>query len=184
MNIFAIEGNKNNIDFIESAKSQDNYRLVKMILESTQLLCSALHLNNIEGAKYRLTHRNHPCLTWVSESSQNYYDLMEHTNALIKEYYKRFNKKEHKCHPVLKQCYWIFSKNDSKFKTDKTTPFKLVMPKEFQNESDIVDSYRKYYSSKENILYPVDKVPSWMLQYRSKSYKVKLANGKIIIRYR
>ena len=42
MNIFAIEGNNNKIDWSKSAKSQDNYRVVKMILESTQMLCSTL----------------------------------------------------------------------------------------------------------------------------------------------
>ena len=38
MNIFAIEGDGNNIDWVASAKSQDNYRVVKMILESCQIL--------------------------------------------------------------------------------------------------------------------------------------------------
>ena len=41
MNIFAIEKSKSGgIDWIHSARSQDNYRVVKMILES---LSNALH---------------------------------------------------------------------------------------------------------------------------------------------
>src|SRR5689334_9458755 len=103
MQIFCIEGNKNNIDFIKSAQSLDNYRVVKQILESCQLLSSALILNGLE-APYKLSFQHHPCTKWTAESAQNFYDLMEHTNALIKEYYSRFNKTNHQCHMVLKQC--------------------------------------------------------------------------------
>ena len=44
MNIFAIEGNAETgeIDWRASARSQDNYRVVKMILESCQILCTVL----------------------------------------------------------------------------------------------------------------------------------------------
>mgnify|MGYP003647152477 CR=1 FL=1 len=38
MNIFAIEGSGIQIDWVKSAQSQDNYRVVKMILESCQML--------------------------------------------------------------------------------------------------------------------------------------------------
>ena len=42
MNIFAIEGNEKTgeVDWIQSAKSQDNMRVVKMILEYCQILNS------------------------------------------------------------------------------------------------------------------------------------------------
>ena len=45
MNIFAIDGNEKTgeIDWFKSAKSQDNYRVVKMILESCQILSTALN---------------------------------------------------------------------------------------------------------------------------------------------
>ena len=61
MNIFGIEGNGKNIDWVESAKSQDNYRVVKMILESCQMLCTNLnHLYGEQVAPYRSCHLNHP----------------------------------------------------------------------------------------------------------------------------
>ena len=47
MNIFAIEGDGVEIDWVKSAQSQDNYRVVKMILESCQMLCTAL--NELSG---------------------------------------------------------------------------------------------------------------------------------------
>ena len=44
MNIFAIEKTPDNqIDWEQSARSLDNYRVVKMILESCQMLCTALN---------------------------------------------------------------------------------------------------------------------------------------------
>ena len=43
MNIFAIEGQNNKIDWIKSAQSQDNYRVIKMSLESCQMLCTTLN---------------------------------------------------------------------------------------------------------------------------------------------
>ena len=69
MNIFAIEGKGNNIDWVKSAQSLDNYRVVKMILESCQMLCTAI--NHQHGAKvtpYKNAHLNHPSTKWVRES--------------------------------------------------------------------------------------------------------------------
>ena len=44
MNIFAIEQTPTGaIDWVKSAQSQDNYRVVKMILESVQMLCTAIN---------------------------------------------------------------------------------------------------------------------------------------------
>ena len=68
MNIFAIEGNPktNEIDWVKSAKSLDNYRVVKMILESCQMLCTTLNeLYGEQVAPYRSTHKNHPSTKWV-----------------------------------------------------------------------------------------------------------------------
>ena len=50
MNIFAIEGDETTgkIDWYKSGRTQDNLRTVKMLLESTQLLSSAMHLNGME----------------------------------------------------------------------------------------------------------------------------------------
>ena len=44
MNIFAIESDsEGNIDWIKSAQSLDNLRVVKMILESCQILSTVLN---------------------------------------------------------------------------------------------------------------------------------------------
>ena len=72
MNIFAIEGNNNKIDWVKSAQSQDNYRVVKMILESTQMLCCAINEQaNNQITPYRSTHKNHPSTKWVRQSKSH-----------------------------------------------------------------------------------------------------------------
>ena len=101
MNIFAIEGTNNQIDWVQSAKSLDNYRVVKMILESCQMLCTAI--NDQHGEKvtpYKNAHLNHPSTKWVRASSANFECLVEHTLAMLEEYTERFGK-IHKCAGVL-----------------------------------------------------------------------------------
>ena len=81
-------------DPIKCAKFLDNKRLNKMILESAQLLSSALHLNGVTGP-YKMTHIRHPLTSWVSKSRDNFKWLLRHIEALSNEYTHRF-KKVHK----------------------------------------------------------------------------------------
>ena len=164
MNIFAIEKTMDNkIDWIKSAQSQDNYRVVKMTLESCQLLCTGLNI--LYGEKvspYRTTHANHPSTLWVRESSDNFERLIEHTMALLDEYSERFNK-IHKCSNVLDTIVSLY--NPNMFPQKKETSLPLCMPDEF-TESCTVESYRRFYASKPNIRYPKEKIPTWFVKYR------------------
>ena len=163
MNIFAIEGTADKIDWVKSAKSQDNYRVVKMALESTQMLCSAL--NQLAGEQvtpYRTTHKNHPSTKWVRASSANFEALVEHTIALLEEYTERFGK-THKCFYVLERCLDVY--DPKAFPSHNPTPLPLAMPLDFKSDN-IVESYRKFYASKPRMRYPVEKVPDWFVKYR------------------
>jgi hypothetical protein len=164
MNIFAIEKTPDNkIDWIKSAQSQDNYRVVKMTLESCQLLCTGL--NTLYGEKvspYRTTHINHPSTLWVRESSDNFEALIEHTMALLDEYSDRFNK-IHKCSKVLDTIVDLYDPN--MFPQKEGTSLPLCMPDEFI-EACPIESYRKFYASKPNIRYPKEKIPTWFVEYR------------------
>jgi len=161
MNIFAIEGDENSIDWIKSAKSQDNYRVVKMILESCQILSTVLNEQGID-APYRSFNPKHPSCMWAAESSDNFINLVKHCAAMIDEYSDRFNK-THKCEAVLKKIVGLY--DASKFPTDKPTPLRMAMPDNFRSKN-IVESYRRYYASKPRMRYPKDKVPSWFRKYR------------------
>jgi hypothetical protein len=169
MNIFALEGDANEIDWIESAKSQDNYRVVKMILESCQMLCTTL--NEFSGeqiAPYRSTHKSHPSTKWVRASSANFESLIEHTMSMIEEYHFALAKSTSAS--VLDKCLELY--DSSLFPTDVPTTLPLAMPPEFRSDN-IIESYRRFYASKPRIRYPAGKVPDWFRKYRGdKEYQI------------
>ena len=82
---------------IKSAKFLDDKRVVKMCLETAQILSSALRLNGYNGDDvYKLTHKNHPVVIWAAKTRLNYLWLLEHFHALCSEYNTRYGR-EHAC---------------------------------------------------------------------------------------
>jgi hypothetical protein len=169
MNIFAIEGDTETgeIDWVKSAQSQDNLRVVKMILESCQILSTVLNEQGLD-APYRSFNPKHPSCLWAAESAANFMNLALHCEAMICEYRERFGK-THKCAAVLNKIVAMFDVD--LFPTTKCTPLRLAMPDEFRSDNPIV-SYRKFYASKPRLRYPVDKIPSWVYDYRSEPFEV------------
>ena len=163
MNIFAIEGNTETgeIDWGASARSQDNYRVVKMILESCQILCTVLNEQGLD-APYRSFNPKHPSCLWAAESSANFLCLVEHCDAMITEYGERFGK-IHKCSAVLAKAIDLY--DPSLFSSHEPTPLRQAMPEHFKSDNPVL-SYRKYYASKPRMRYPKGKVPSWFIEYR------------------
>lgn len=137
MNIFVLDPNP-----IEAAKMQCDKHVVKMILETAQLLCSIYEPGT---APYKRTHYNHPCAIWTRESMDNYYWLVEHGFALCKEYTFRYNK-THKSYHVIEWCSKLQNLCDNKieFQSVGQTPFPKCMPDDCKS-NDVVQSYRKYY---------------------------------------
>lgn len=84
---------------VKSAEYLDNRRVIKMCLESLQLLSTAINFHGGQGP-YKNTHANHPCTLWVKESRTNAIWLLQHFKALCNEYTKRYNK-QHKCETYL-----------------------------------------------------------------------------------
>ena len=77
----------------KAARLQYNKHVVKMILESAQMLCAAHHvIGNPDDAPYKLAHKNHPSTIWVRESIHHYDWLWNHMIALGDEYTKRYGK--------------------------------------------------------------------------------------------
>jgi len=163
MNIFAIESdNDGAIDWIKSAQSQDNLRVVKMILESCQILCTVLNEQGVQ-APYKSFNPKHPSCLWAAESSANFENLILHCFSLISEYAERFSK-DHKCIGVLTKVLDLY--DPSRFPRHEPTPLRMAMPDYFKSDS-IVESYRKYYASKPKMRYPEDKIPEWFVKYRN-----------------
>lgn len=73
-----------------SAIALDDKRVNKMILESAQMLSTAMIFNGSHGP-YRQTHVNHPCSIWTRTNRANYNWLIEHMVELSKEFeYRRY----------------------------------------------------------------------------------------------
>ena len=97
MNIFYLDE-----DPVKAAKVQYNKHVVKMILESAQMLCTAHHciMDDDADVPYKIAHKNHPSTIWARKSGQNYAWLYYHMMALGDEYKKRYGKK----HLTITKC--------------------------------------------------------------------------------
>lgn len=114
--------------------------VIKLILESTQLLCS-VHLIIESGyyPPYKLTHKNHPCTIWVRTSLQNYMWLIELAKELCKEYTHRY-KKIHKCQSIIEE----LDNNLPPIPNIGFTNPAQAMP-DMYKDVDTVTAYRTYY---------------------------------------
>ena len=86
---------------IRSAQYLDDKRVVKMCLESAQLLASAIQLNG-GTATYKITHKGHPATIWTAKTKGNYRWVLRHFAALCREYTRRYGK-VHKCTEYIKE---------------------------------------------------------------------------------
>jgi len=136
MNIFVLDK-----DPVKAAEMQCDKHVVKMVLETAQLLCSAF-----DKAPYKKTHYNHPCSVWVRESPANYKWLIQHGLALADEFELRF-KKPHASRKVIEWCAEQFNTNPPVFKTNNgLTPFAQAMPENLRTQNAVV-AYRTYYKT-------------------------------------
>ena len=115
--------------------------LVKMQLESAQLLCTAVVLSG-DVAPYKPTHVNHPCSIWTRQSLQNFLYLRDLAFCMEKEWIWRFHKGKSKTHKAIDAVRTLIIPN---LPDIGLTPFALAMPAEYKG-NDPIESYRAYYS--------------------------------------
>lgn len=156
MNIFVVHYNP-----ATAAQMLCDKHVVKMALETAQLLCSAFENGT---APYKRTHYNHPCAKWARELAGNYLWLVQHGLALCVEYQYRYNK-EHKCKSVIQWCF--DNMHLIKFQKDdyyRVTPFPQAMPDKYKN-IDAVKAYRAYYNGEKLKFakYTKREKPEWVL---------------------
>ena len=89
MNIFVTDP-----DPRKCAQNLDDKRVIKMILESVQILSTAVTMNGGTGI-YRPTHQGHPCTKWAATCYKNWLWLFNHMCSLQTEFFELSNGKYH-----------------------------------------------------------------------------------------
>jgi len=120
------------------ARFHCNKHVVKMILETAQLLCTALWVNGQE-APYRKTHVNHPCAIWARANKSNFRWLLKFGKILCKEYTFRYGK-IHKTQSVLESLTCPDALPEGIF----TEP-PQCMPDQYKVKDNAKLAYRNYY---------------------------------------
>ena len=154
MNIFVLD-----LDPKKCAQYHCNKHVIKMILESTQLLCDTLHVAGTYKSyivPYKATHINHPCAIWARASLSNWLWLKQLALELCKEYTIRYGK-QHKCEAIIKNL-----PNPNLIDYGLTIR-PLCMPDEVK-KSTVVESYHNYYlTCKQALLsWKVTNPPYWV----------------------
>ena len=130
---------------IKSAQAQPDKMLVKMPLETAQMLCTAhRELDGDDYADatglYKRAYWNHPCTIWARSGVINYAWLYKHFIALGEEYTYRYGK-EHASITKLKEALQPHPENIDP--NPQMTPVAQAMPDEYKNE-DPIKAYRDY----------------------------------------
>ena len=179
MNIFILSENP-----VKAAELQCDKHVVKMIVESAQMLSTAHRMldgvmtrrasksgkmqikyyaldDSRETSLYKAVHFNHPCTIWVRESKENYRWLYKHLVGLVEQYHYRYNK-THKTETILSD---LLSPPNN-IPNIGLTPYKKAMNvyPDLMAMSDTVSAYREYYRRKKNdfnMVWTSVAVPLW-----------------------
>ena len=134
MNIFILDK-----DIEKCAQYHCDQHVVKMTLESVQILCTALNKKGFT-TPYKSTHIKHPCVLWVEESYDNFAWLNNLAIELNTEYRLRFKKNsDHKSISVLNEI------SNFEYEALGLTEFAQAMPDEYKIMGDAVKAYRQFY---------------------------------------
>lgn len=133
MNIFYLSSNP-----AEAAQSHCDKHVVKMIVETAQLLSTAHWATGSKGP-YRKTHINHPSAVWVRSSLANYRWLCQLGLELCYEYTRRYSRR-HKSQDSLE---WL-SDNEPELPDAPFSDPPQCMPDDVKCD-DTVTAYRTYY---------------------------------------
>jgi hypothetical protein len=181
MNIFILDS-----DAIKAAQLQCNAHVVKMVVESAQMLSTAhrmldghaiknpakpeksraklwIHPDpDMDSILYKAVHYNHPCTVWTMASEENYLWHYQHFVALCDEFTHRYDK-VHKSDAVLRKTLIAPPKNIAQI---SKTQFPLAMGSnpECMFPDDPVKSYRMFYQTKQDrfkMAWTRRDVPDW-----------------------
>jgi hypothetical protein len=134
MNIFILDDCPD-----KAAIQQLDKHVVKMPLETAQMLCSALVRHGCEGTPYKAAYRKHPCTIWAGDTRTNFLWLIKHGVALSQEYTARYGRR-HKSQDVIEWC----ATQAHLIPSGQLTEFAQAMPDHYKNPCPVT-AYRSYY---------------------------------------
>jgi len=192
MNIFVVDKNPT-----ISAQSLCNKHVVKMIVESAQMLSTAHrvldgyeykdktatgrkitryrhHIPSYEKNLCKAVMKNHPCTKWCMESKRNYMWLFHHGYSLMVEYTHRYGK----THSMLSlyDLFLIAPPLALERRKDVLTPFAQTMPDKYK-DADAVVAYRNYYLGEKA------RLAKWTLRNPPEWYSDGLTSKDSMIQY-
>lgn len=130
---------------------QYNKHVVKMILESAQMLCTAHHCYGSAEQKanvpYKQAHLNHPSTIWARQSKSTYMWLYEHMMALGTEYYVRYGK----THLTITKCKEFLATPPKYIQGDEWSQPPQAMPDEYKHKDSIIAYWQYYINDKSHI---------------------------------
>ena len=181
MNLFILDW-----DPTKAAQLQCDKHVVKMIVESAQMLSTAhrmldgYHIKSssksgktqvkvwihpdteMDNVLYKAVHSAHPCTVWTMASVMNYNWHYAHFIALCDEYTHRYGK-VHLTDKLLRAKLAIAPKN-IKYGGLTTFPLAMKSTPECMFADDPVKSYRAYYQTKQerfSMVWTKRDVPEW-----------------------
>lgn len=161
MNLFVLALNP-----FESAQYHCDKHVVKMVLETAQILCTAHWLcdGEIGEGWYQPTHTRHPVVRWCAECAGNYRYAYNMFMALSGEYEYRYGR-EHLSWQKLGEV--LVETPDYIDERSDVQDFALAMPPGALGRVDpdsAVSAYRRYYLSHKYRLFKWTKraVPWWV----------------------
>lgn len=180
MNLFILDK-----DPVKAAQLQCDRHVVKMIVESAQMLSTAHRMLDgvpelrpsksgktntkywvhpdaeLEDKLYRAVHMHHPCTVWTMQSNNNYNWHWVHFDALCKEYTYRYGK-IHKTDTLLRE---ILYRPPANIPVGYLTRQPLAMKSNPECMfEDVVKSYRAFYQTKQDrfkMVWTKRETPDW-----------------------
>jgi len=129
-----------------AARMHCDIHVVKMILETAQMLCTVHHIHgNGEAVPYKPTHQHHPSTRWAAASKVQYDWLQQLGVYLCNEYALRYEGRRHKCEQYIKG---VLSSPPPALLAQRAYIWAeppQAMPDECKVEGDAVTAYRNYY---------------------------------------
>jgi len=177
MNIFVLSK-----DTVAAAQMHVDKHVVKMVLETAQILstavrlapyvkdpsmskeaCSVIHdafIKENMSFIYKPSHQKHPCVIWASTNLTRFSWLKKLGIALSEEYTYRYGK-IHKSDRIIRDVF--YPSTGTYFVEQPLEPFALAMPDIYKTDN-VVESYRRYYlgAKQRMLVYTKRAPPSWI----------------------